>query len=133
MSWRNNIAQPVSAKATIRILDTDEALAEGLAELSRRDPVIARLVADGARPALRKRDPGFHGLALIVMAQQLSVASASAISARLLNQLGALTPATIEAARDEALKACGLSAPKISDFTGDRRGDNERRAVAGRA
>lgn len=99
--------------ATIRILDTDEALAEGLAELGRLDPVMARLVAEGARPVLRKREPGFHGLAWIIMGQQLSVASADAIWRRLIDHLGLLTPSVIEGSTDEALKACGLSAPKI--------------------
>ncbi|ACK52033.1 HhH-GPD family protein [Methylocella silvestris BL2] len=99
--------------ATIRILDSDQALAEGLAELGRLDPVMARLVAEGAQPVLRKREPGFHGLAWIIMGQQLSVASADAIWRRLIDRLGPLTPSVIEAATDEALKACGLSAPKI--------------------
>lgn len=78
--WRNvaHLA-PMNVKAAIRVLDTDGALAEGLSELGRLDPVMARLVAEGARPALRKREPGFHGLAWIVMGQQLSVASADAI------------------------------------------------------
>jgi DNA-3-methyladenine glycosylase II len=103
----------MDSKATIRILDTDETLQEGLTELGRLDPVIARIIAEGARPALRKREPGFHGLAWIVMTQQLSVASADAIWTRLVGRLGPLSPATIEAAQDEVLKVCGLSAPKI--------------------
>ena len=103
----------MDVKATIHALDMDGALAEGLAELGRLDPVMARLVAGGARPALRKREPGFHGLAWIVMGQQLSVASADAIWNRLVERLEPLTPSTIEAAQDETLKACGLSAPKI--------------------
>jgi DNA-3-methyladenine glycosylase II len=103
----------MDVKATIRALDTDGALAEGLAELGRLDPVMARLVAEGARPALRKREPGFHGLAWIVMGQQLSVASADAIWKRLVERLGPLTPSTVEAAEDATLKSCGLSAPKL--------------------
>jgi DNA-3-methyladenine glycosylase II len=74
---------------------------------------MARLVAEGARPALRKREPGFHGLAWIVMGQQLSVASADAIWKRLVERLGPLTPSTVEAAEDATLKSCGLSAPKL--------------------
>jgi DNA-3-methyladenine glycosylase II len=99
--------------APIRILDTDEALTKGLAKLRRLDPVMAKLIAEGARPALRKRDPGFHGLVQIIMAQQLSVASANAIWMKLVDRFGPLTPAVIEAAQDDGLKACGLSAPKI--------------------
>jgi 3-methyladenine DNA glycosylase/8-oxoguanine DNA glycosylase len=76
----------MDVKATIHALDMDGALAEGLAELGRLDPVMARLVAEGARPALRKREPGFHGLAWIVIGQQLSVASADAIWNRLVER-----------------------------------------------
>jgi DNA-3-methyladenine glycosylase II len=100
-------------KRKIKILDSDKVLAEGLAELGRLDPVMARLIAEGARPAMRKRAPGFSGLAQIVMGQQLSVASADAIWAKLTGRFGALVPATIATQPDEALKACGLSAPKI--------------------
>src|SRR5271170_2790443 len=88
-------------------------MVEGLAELGRLDPVMGRLIAEGAQPALRKREPGFHGLVQIVMGQQLSVASADAIWTKLVNRFGALTPETIEAAQDEELQACGPSAPKI--------------------
>jgi DNA-3-methyladenine glycosylase II len=74
---------------------------------------MSRLIAEGARPALRKRQPGFEGLVQIVMGQQLSVASANAIWNKLIGHVGPLTPATLDAHSDEALKACGLSAPKI--------------------
>jgi DNA-3-methyladenine glycosylase II len=99
--------------APTRILDNDEMLAEGLAELQRLDPIMAQLIAAGAKPTLRKRDPGFQGLVRIIMAQQLSVASADAIWVKLITRFGILTPTAIEEAQDEALKACGLSAPKI--------------------
>jgi DNA-3-methyladenine glycosylase II len=97
----------------IHILDTDAAFAKGLAKLRRLDPVMTRLIAEGARPALRKRDPGFHGLVQIIMSQQLSVASASAIWTKLTSRLGPLTPEMIAAVQDDELKDCGLSAPKI--------------------
>ena len=41
------------------ILDSDAALKAGLHELTRRDPTLARIVAAGAKPVLRKRAPGF--------------------------------------------------------------------------
>jgi DNA-3-methyladenine glycosylase II len=95
------------------IIDSEKALAKGLAALKRRDPLMRDLVARGAVPPLRKREPGFAGLAGIVVAQQLSVASAAAIWARLVAALGPLQHGTVLAASDATLRAAGLSAPKI--------------------
>lgn len=64
-------------------------------------------------PPLRLRDPGFAGLARIVVGQQLSVASANAIWARCTAAVVPLTASRLDHLDDEALKACGLSAPKI--------------------
>jgi DNA-3-methyladenine glycosylase II len=95
------------------ILDSDAALKAGLAKLARRDPVLARLVREGAAPVLRKRPPGFEGLAWIVTGQQVSTASAAAIWARVRDSLAPVTPDRIRAASDEELRAPGLSAAKI--------------------
>jgi DNA-3-methyladenine glycosylase II len=96
-----------------RGLDTQEHLDAAIMALAAQCPVMARLHGSGLRPALRRREPGFPGLAWIVVGQQLSVASARAIWARLDERLSPLTPATFLAASDEDLKACGLSRPKI--------------------
>jgi DNA-3-methyladenine glycosylase II len=94
------------------ILDSDAALERGLRALVRRDPVMKRIVALGARPPLRKREPGFEGLAGIIVSQQLSTASAGAIWGRLKARFPALSPEAIAGASDEDLRAAGLSAPK---------------------
>ncbi|WP_375459142.1 DNA-3-methyladenine glycosylase family protein [uncultured Enterovirga sp.] len=96
-----------------RLIDSEDALAAGLAELVRLDPVMAELVARGIRPPLRKREPGFAGLAAIVMGQQLSTASAAAIYGRLAASIDPLSPDTILAASDEDLRRPGLSGAKI--------------------
>jgi DNA-3-methyladenine glycosylase II len=95
------------------ILDSEAALKSGLDALIEADPVIARIVAEGARPALRKRTPGFEGLAWIIVGQQLSTASAGAIFARVTAHLSAVTPQAVLAAFDEDLRRDGLSAAKI--------------------
>jgi len=94
------------------LLDSEAALAQGVAALRAADPVMERIIAGGAAPPLRKREPGFSGLAAIVVSQQLSVASAAAIWGRFSASHGP-SPAAVLAAGDEALRACGLSAPKI--------------------
>jgi DNA-3-methyladenine glycosylase II len=95
------------------ILDSQAVLARGLKTVTRRDPVMKRLVAEGARPPLRKREPGFEGLARIIVSQQLSTASAGAIWTRLTTQFPSLSATVIAAAPDAELRAAGLSAPKM--------------------
>lgn len=83
------------------------------------DPRLAPLAEVAGRPALRRRAPGFAGLGAVVIAQQLSVASARAITARFEAALGGTpTPEAVLAAPVETLRAAGLSAPKIRTLTG---------------
>lgn len=95
------------------LLDSEDALKAGIEALSRLDPVIARLVAEGAAPPLRKRDPGFEGLAGIIVSQQLSTASAGAIWARLKTLFPEMHPERIADASEQDLRGVGLSASKI--------------------
>jgi DNA-3-methyladenine glycosylase II len=93
----------------------DEAsLHEAAERLRAKDPdLIERLAAIGGRPPLRRRDPGFAGLAAIIVSQQLSVASASAIFGRLEALVVPLEAAELAKATEDDLRACGLSTAKI--------------------
>lgn len=93
----------------------DEAALRAAANaLLAKDPqVVGALIAVGGPPPLRLREPGFSGLARIVVSQQLSVASAGAIFTRLEAALAPFEAASLIALSDEALRACGLSGPKI--------------------
>jgi DNA-3-methyladenine glycosylase II len=64
--------------------------------------------------SLRWLQPGYAGLVWVVMGQQISVAAAKAIMARLEAALGTVTPKTVLAATDEELRAAGLSRQKIA-------------------
>jgi len=97
----------------MKLLDTQAVLNEGLAALRHLDPVMARIIAAGAVPPLRKRAPGFAGLCQIIVSQQLSTASANAVWARVEARFPDAGPDDIAAASDEVLRAAGLSAPKI--------------------
>ena len=78
------------------------------------DPAfVAALLALGGRPQVRCRAPGLEGLAWIVVAQQVSTASAAAIFARLQARLDPLGAASLAAAPDKDLRLCGLSASKL--------------------
>ena len=70
-------------------------------------------MATAGRPPLRRRPDGFAGLAAIIVAQQLSTASANAIWGRLAAAFDPLDPAAILRARPARLARLGLSAPKI--------------------
>jgi len=93
----------------------DEAtLAAAAKALLEKDPdVVGKLIEVGGPTPLRLREPGFSGLARIVVSQQLSVASAGAIFNRLEAALAPFEAATLAEATDETLRACGLSSPKI--------------------
>jgi DNA-3-methyladenine glycosylase II len=93
----------------------DEAgLLEAAARLRAKDPeLIERLIAVGGPPPLRRREAGFAGLAAIIMSQQVSTASATAIFGRLQARIVPLEAAEIAKATEEDLRACGLSNAKI--------------------
>jgi DNA-3-methyladenine glycosylase II len=89
-------------------------LAAALAGLEALDPVtVGAMLAVGGRPKLRWREPGFAGLVAMIVSQQVSVASANAITARLHAAFSPLDAANVLAAEDAALKACGLSDAKM--------------------
>ena len=67
-----------------RLIDGIEALAYATERLTALDPeFIGMLVTTAGPPPLRRREPGFAGLAAIIVSQQVSVASARAIFGRL--------------------------------------------------
>ncbi len=99
-------------RMTGRIIETPACLEEGMAWLAAREPRFARAYAETGPLPLRRRAGGFGALLDAICAQQLSVASASAVKARLV-EAGAEDPATVARLTDEDLRACGLSRPKI--------------------
>ena len=100
------------------LIDCDETLAQAVSALVALDTVrLAPLVAITGLPPLRRRPPGFDGLVWIIISQQVSVASANAIFARVKARFEPLLPQDILSAGDETLRACGLSAPKIRSLT----------------
>ncbi len=93
----------------------DEASLRGATEALRaKDPeLVDKLLFVGGAPPLRRREPGFAGLAAIIVSQQVSVASANAIFGRLEARIAPLEAARLAAATEEELRGCGLSTPKI--------------------
>ncbi len=97
---------------TGRIIETIDDVAEGAAWLALRDEGMARALDACGVPPLRRRADGFTALLQAVVGQQVSTASAAAIWGRM-EAAGLHEAAAVAAADDAALKAVGLSRPKI--------------------
>ena len=96
---------------TGRIITTAACVNEGAEWLAARDPRIAQaLTLTGPLP-LRRQPDGFAALLSAIVSQQVSVASARAIWARL-EAAGLTCPQAMAQAGDETLRACGLSRQK---------------------
>lgn len=95
-----------------RIITGPDCLAEGAAWLAAREPAFGRALALTGPLPLRLRPGGFAALLDAIVSQQVSVASANAIWARLA-EAGLTEEARVAAAGEEALRACGLSRPKV--------------------
>lgn len=95
-----------------RIIETTDCVAEGAAFLAGAEPRFAHALRLTGPLPLRRRDDGFEALLSAIVSQQVSVAAASAIWARL--KAARLTgPRKIRWAEDDDLRACGLSRQKI--------------------
>ena len=96
------------------LIHSESALQAATAGLLEKDrEIVSVLIEIGGPPPLRWREPGFSGLAGIIVSQQVSVASANAIFGRLEKRFQPLDAASLLAADDAALRECGLSLPKM--------------------
>lgn len=94
------------------IIETPDDVATGAAALTATCPRLAAAYALTGPLPLRRKPDGFGELLSAIVSQQVSVASANAIWARM--QAANLTaPAPILAAGDDGLRAAGLSRQKI--------------------
>ncbi|MDO5613057.1 MAG: DNA-3-methyladenine glycosylase 2 family protein [Paracoccus sp. (in: a-proteobacteria)] len=101
----------------MRIIAAQADLDEGCAYLARVCPVWARVLLQlGALP-LRRRADGFGAICDAVVGQQISVAAAAAITARM-QAAGLLDQAAIAVATEDELRAAGLSRPKARYLKG---------------
>ena len=92
-------------------------IAGGLEVLAANDPRLAPVLARSGEVPLRLSTPDFAGLASIIVSQQVSRASASAIFGRLETLVKPLDAPTFLAANEELLREVGLSRPKQRALT----------------
>jgi len=100
-------------------LTAQVSLQAAIDEVASRDPVLADLSARVGPIRHRPRDPDgpFGALARAIVFQQLAGPAAQAIYGRVRATVGdALTPETLNAASDAALRAAGLSANKLASL-----------------
>ena len=93
-------------------IETLEHVAAGLDALCLADPRLVPVRERAGEVPLRRVEPGFASLVSIIVSQQVSRASADAITGRLVVLADPLTPETLLAAGDDLYRAAGLSRPK---------------------
>lgn len=92
---------------------TAEKLREDLDALSRREPRLAAELERIGYPETRIRERGYRTLLRTIVGQQVSVAAAASMWAKLEAELGAdFAPACLLARDFDTLRACGLSRQK---------------------
>jgi DNA-3-methyladenine glycosylase II len=99
-------------------LNTQADLEAAIHALVKQDPRLKPIFELTGMPALRRREPGFAGLAAIVSGQQLSTASAAAIWGRVSAAFDPFDHEALRRARADRLGRLGLSAAKIKTLKG---------------
>ncbi|MDV4159105.1 MULTISPECIES: DNA-3-methyladenine glycosylase family protein [Rhizobium] len=107
--------EPLRGK--VQIIRNDDDVRHGLEALLRLDPRLAPVVTEAGPIPLRLREPGFAGLAHIIVSQMVSRASAEAIWRRMLPVDGSLTAEGYALLHTEAWREFGLSRAKAETLS----------------
>lgn len=91
---------------------TADSFREHAHDLARRDAALGAVVDTYGMPEFWHRPASFATLVLLVVEQQVSLASAKAVFDRLALALGSITPATLLTAEAETLGQAGLTRQK---------------------
>jgi DNA-3-methyladenine glycosylase II len=97
-------------------LDTQADLDDAINALVRFDPRLGPVLEVSGMPTLRRREPGFAGLAAIICGQQLSTKAAAAIWGRVSTSFDPFHHDALKTARADRLARLGLSAAKIKSL-----------------
>lgn len=107
---------PRKPASSLRRIQTEADLHEGIRALRRKCKVMRQVHDAVGLPPMRLRAPGFEGLARIIVGQQVSVASADAIWSRFAMAIQPMSVEQLRRVTDDALRAAGMSRPKIRTF-----------------
>ena len=80
--------------------------------LARAEPRFAAVLGRHGPPPLWPREPGFATLALLMLEQQVSLAQARAMYARVENAAGEITPHNLAKLGEAGLRAIGVTRQK---------------------
>lgn len=97
---------------SLTVITGPEDVARGAAWLVQAEPRFARVLEAVNPLPLRLKSPGFGTLVDIIISQQVSLASAAAIRARMV-EAGLMQEDAVRVASDEDLQGAGLSRPKV--------------------
>lgn len=97
-----------------KTIESEADIAEGVRALRQKCQCMRRIHRLVGNPPLRRLTSGFPGLVRIVVGQQLSIASASAIWERVEAGIVPFEPERVLSLDDEYLRALGLSRPKVA-------------------
>ncbi len=93
------------------LIETRKDILAGLEYLGMVEPKFAEAIAISGEIPLRRREGGFNALLEMILSQQVSVASANAISNRL-GKRGYKNQDKLSMATEEQIRACGVSRQK---------------------
>lgn len=96
----------------MRIIRTHEDIVAGLNGLVMLDARLEPVVARAGPVPLRRADPGYRGIANIIVSQMVSKASAAAIWGRMEMALGDINADSVTAMTDDDCRLLGLSRAK---------------------
>lgn len=85
--------------------------------LSRRDPVLRKIIRSFPGERLIPKRNAFLTLARAIIGQQISVKAADSIFSRVAALTGGVTPLSVTGTGPEGLRSCGLSVRKVEYLT----------------
>jgi len=97
---------------------TEQTLPEYCDLLVSRDKRIGQVIKEIGYPPFWHRAPVFESLVMIILEQQVSLASAFAVFQKLKDRLGVINPKNILKMTDEDFKDCGFSRQKRTYVAG---------------
>lgn len=108
---------PSQSKRALKVIECDADVQAGIEALRRKCPIVQRMHDLAGYPPLRRRAAGFEGLARIIVGQQVSVASATAIWERTFKTVQPFDAAILLSTSEVDLRRAGLSRPKVRTLT----------------
>jgi DNA-3-methyladenine glycosylase II len=90
----------------------------GVSELTARDSDLAAVVSKWGNPPFWTHSPGFSGLVIAILSQQVSLESAQATFSKLEKSIGSITPGEFLSLNDKELLVIGFSRQKTSYVRG---------------